>query len=788
MAGGTLTIPSGYPNPQPSSNSFTFGDAVGFDVSATVFIRQRWGDVWQASDKLVCTSVNWAASPTVPTATLVYRYGQALEQDGSTINVRPKLSLPGWYVRIEVNCPDGLRLWHGFIDDVGDEPNGFVKRGAIQDPVGTQTFSCVGMIAALDRSPILNCYFKTSEASQGPSLDEMRVANSAPHFNPKTTIAMERGHEKQIKNKAGFAPVDVPYTLYQPATPPAYPAILPNAARKAFVFHWANLYGAPTDKPEYWSPREIVKYLVAFHGPRDELNKERIPVWLYEDSGITETDRPLPTWGQPELDCQGKTLKEALDELMSQKNSLGYWAWVEDSTNRLMIEPFTVAEADLSIGTGKTIKANQKWLNVMAAGDPSTAFTMQSNVSALANQVVIRGAKRVVVCELTIETVFPLDTCPLEIGWTSAEQAAYEAEFPDGGAGETLRSIYSRRDALEQGKYRHLYRNFVIGKNWNWKTVLPNAEDIFRNDDPDVSATYVNDNSRYLPYPLRMRILSSLPFKEGIDFVNLSNGESVVANLASVRPFRDIEVYGKTHGETWNTVAGTMTGKPCLWSHHMKRDILYDTNDPDYTLDPKPLANDYGLGLRVDVSGASQLIFSPTDPAPHISRLPKNSLLFVVAIEDDRHVSQHWPATSLAVDGVLRRVFEFGEAYQLIEIAKNATLGITATTIEKNASRFFLRDDRDKMLELAKQLHKWYSTSRNIIRVTSRRSTAKLWPGQLFKKINPSTGHETDSNCVVTEVALTLPIGTPDSPGKPTFSIVTSRGEVDPLFFEPRLR
>lgn len=787
MAGDTITIPAGYPNPQPTSNSFTFGDGVGFDVSATVFVRQRWGDVWQASDKLVCTSVNWSASPTVPTATLVYRYGQALERDGLTINVRPKLSLAGWYVRIQVTCPDGLRVWHGFVDDIGDEPNGFVKRGSILDPVGTQTFSCVGMVAALDRSPILNCFFKTSVASQTPNFDAMRIANSAPHFNPKTIIAQEKGHEKQIKNKAGSSPVDVPYLQFKPVTTPAYPAVAPNPARQAFIFHWANLYGGPTDAPDYWTPRDIVKYLVAFHGPRDESNKERIPVWLYEDTGIVDTDRPLPNWGQPELDCQGKTLKEALDELMSQKNSLGYWTWVDDATNRLMIEPFTNAEADLSIGTGKTIKANQKWLNVMAAGDPSTAFTMQANVSALANQVVVRGAKRVVVCDLTIETVLPPANSPLEPGWTGAEQTAYETEFPDLGAGETLRSIYSRRDALEQGKYRHLYRNFTIGKNWNWKTVLPNAEDIFRNDDPDLSGVYQNDNSRYLPYPLRMRILSSLPFKEGVD-PSLTTAAIQSANLESVRPFRDLEVYGKSHGENWDTGTGVMTGKACLWSHHLKRDILYDTNDPDYTLDPKPLANDYGLGLRVDVSGASQLIFSATDPAPHIPRLPRNSLFFLVAIEDDRYVSQHWPATSSTVDGVLRRVFEFGEAYQLIEVKKKTTSQIKADGLHEYENSFFLRDDRAKMLELAKQLYKWYSTPRNIIRVTSRRSTAKLWPGQLFKKINQSTGHESVSNCVVTEVALTLPIGTPESPGKPTFSIVTSRGEVDPLFFEPRLK
>ena len=175
--------------------------------------------------------------------------------------------------------------------------------------------------------------------------------------------------------------------------------------------------------------------------------------------------------------------------------------------------------------------------------------------------------------------------------------------------------------------------------------------------------------------------------------------------------------------------------------------------------------------------------------------LPKGSLLVTIAIEDDRTVSQHWPATAPSVDGVLRKVFDFGDAFQLIEIVEGTTLGIAADgSFKRRGDRLFIRDDRPTMLELAKQLQKWYSTPRNVARITSRRSTAKLWPGMLIKKMNPSptspapaNPHEAVCNCVITEVAMSFPIGTPESPGRPTFSVVTSRGEIDPLFFVPRL-
>jgi hypothetical protein len=238
-----------------------------------------------------------------------------------------------------------------------------------------------------------------------------------------------------------------------------------------------------------------------------------------------------------------------------------------------------------------------------------------------------------------------------------------------------------------------------------------------------------------------------------------------------------------------------MTGKPKIWSDPAKRDVLYDVNDPDYSIELNPLASDYGLGLQVNVVGASQLTLGTTDPDTYVPRLPVGSLLLTVAIEEDRHVSQHWPETSPSVDGVLRRVFDFGDTQQLIEILSGTVLGIAGDgTFKRRGDRFFVRDDRPRMLELAKQLQKWYSTPRNIARITSRRSTAKLWPGQLIKTMNPSPAyplpenpHEATCNCVITEVSMSFPIGKPESPGKPSMSIVTSRGEVDPLVFQPRL-
>jgi hypothetical protein len=784
-----------YPNPQPVSNSLIFGSSIGFDASATIEIRQRWGDNWTANDQLVCTSINWAAAPTIPTATLVYRYGETLERDGSTINVREKLVLGGWYVRITVTCADGVRKWHGFVDDSADEPAGLVSRstggGPVLDAVGVQTFSCVGMIAALDRSPIFNCWYVTVSADQLSGYTLRRPGMSAPAFNPKSNLAEERGHQRQIKNRS---PSLSTVPAFQPSTAPTYPATLPDISRETYLLFTPDLLTV-SGTGEYWTPRDIAKYLVAYHGPRDEVNKEQIPVWLYEDSAIDAAAQPLPNWGQPELDCDGKTLKGCLDELMSQRQSLGYWVWVQDETNRLMIEPYTLLESDLTVGTSKTITANPKWLDATVSSDPATSSTVQRNESSLANQVVIRGAKRIAVCTLRINNNTSSASAH-NMYQDQAGIAGYNAEF---SSVATLRDQYAARDALQSGQYKNIYRNYPVGTRWGWTVQIGDTyssatfEDMFRNDDPDLSGYFANDNSRYLPHMYRARFLPNLPLKEGIDY---STGTDATASehRNSTKGFRDLEAYGKSHGDGWVTATGTMTGRGKLWSDPAKRDVLYDVNDPDYSLEVNPLPSDYGLGLQINVVGASQLTLGTTDPNTYVPRLPVERLLLTVAIEDDRHVSQHWPATSPGVDGVLRRVFDLGDTQQLIEILPSTVLGINGDgTFKRRGDRFFVRDDRPRMLELAKQLQKWYSTPRNIARIVSRRSTARLWPGQLVKKLNPSpvsppaNPHEVICNCVITEVSMSFPIGTPESPGKPSMSIVTSRGEVDPMIFQPRL-
>jgi hypothetical protein len=758
-------------NPQPTDNLLDFGSGIGFDGAAVVHVRQNWGDNWTQNDKLVCVNLNWAASPTVPTAQLIYRYGHTLERDG-TINVRPKASLGGWYVRIVVTCADGVRVWHGFVDDVADAPAGYVARAALDeddlpitvlDPTGIQTLSCVGMVAALDRSPIMTSHMVVSSTYQGPGLTNMRVALSAPTFNPRSKISDEPGESLQIPNRS-TSEVTVP--TWPPVTAPTYPATAPDLTRTAFIMLGHRGYGQGT-AGQLWTSQQIAQYLVCFAGPRDGVNDERLPIWLYDP------DNAIPTWDFPVLDCEGKTLKQALDVLMSLKHSVAYWVWVDDITNRIVIQAFTALESTLTVGTGKTVAANPRWMDIICDSDPATSFTLQKSESAVANQVLVRGSKRVLVATL-ISTIFTP-------AWSTAQETAFNTEFGALLSFGSIREQNAARDAVEQGRFRQLWRDFEISQSWNWTD--SSGANHFRVDIPDPSGTYAT-NDRYLPYYGNLRILPNLPLKSGVDYLDPT---AITLHRNSRGAFREIEVYGLAHGAGWHG-SGAHTGDPTMWTNRAKRDILYDVNDPDYQLQVRPLKSDQGLGISMDVEGAFQGVLGGNSGATHIPVLDRGTLEVTLAIEEDRYLEAVWPATvPTAVDGVLRRVFDFGEQYQMIELAKNTIVGIAGRAFQRNTDRTWIRNDYDQLLELAKQLQQWTSAARNIVRLSSRRCTAKLWPGQLIKKLNPTEGHEATCNCVITEVSMSFPIGTPESTGKPSMQIVTSRGEMDPLFFTPKL-
>ncbi len=792
-----------YPFPQPTNNALTFGDGIANDVSVLIYTKRRWADAWTQETGLDLLSVTWNAAPNIPTATIRYRYGRAVMKGSATETTLAKKNLLGYYVKIVVVCSDGNRVWHGFVDDAADEQTGIVARTVpgtpptiANEPTGIQTFSCVGMIAALDRAPIQRTYFRVTAAFSNNGTDTQRVAWVAPAYN----VADDKA--EPAKKFGGFK---IPKTRTVDKIA-AQGFGLTGQTRDVYQHQFAGLYGlgAAIDT-EVWKLGDVLENLVAFNAPRVGMVSDRnpirgsqtqfVPVWVFDHDVLNPPDTitQYADWILPRIDCDGLTLKAALDRLLSPTNGHGYWVWVDESVtpHRVYVEPFTtLTEAITRLDENsvlQTIPANTRLVNLSAATDSATAISIQANGAQYYTAVQVTGAPMVTVC--TIDT-----TDQLEPAWPATLETEYNAEIA-GLNPAIMRQLQRMRDIRELPKYRPIGRQWRVKFLYNWKDSTP-ASDVFDHDE-QFAATPFYETGRYLPFPVGMRILPDLPFREGVNYAE-ANTTTLRTNHESARtPWRKAEVYAKTHAAD-----ATLTGPWICWSTKAVRDVLYDPNDPTYGLEATELTNQMAIGVVLDVTGGYQgaLEAGGGRVAPHVPKIDPAELKITVAIQSDERVGKilynplAWtPAAgqtpaAVNVDADRIRVIELGQRLQKIKVMKDTIVGTTDAGPVTVPAVFQLRDDGMLALQICSFASQYYFTPRQIVRVVSRRATAKLWPNQMLGVVNPNTPHAATCNAQISEVAITMGIGTNGSYTAPTFTVQTSFGELDPLQFFPQLQ
>lgn len=730
-----------------------FGSTLATDVSALVYIKAKWSDPWVYSDQLVCTSVSWAAAPNCGSASLEYRYGPTSERNG-TQTIRTKLDVGGYFVRIKVVCGDGDRYWHGFIVDDGEESIGVVKTIVALVPTlvptGKQYFQCLGMLAALDRDPIQQSFVFDNEVTSTDGWQDARWSDSAPWFNQ--TADLLNGQKSQIKSRK-----QVDASGLDPEEPNAY------------ILGWQN-YIATNADVDYWSRRDVVNYLIRFAKPRNGAGGFSFKIRL-------ESPDQIPDFGRPELDCDGMTLKQALDAVLSTEAGLGYFLYVDEANDDLVVKAFSHLEIDFTISETplEVLERNDKQVDIFIGNDPASSFTLQRSLTSRYNQIVCRGARRVSILSRKFNILQGFS-----LGWTATDVTNWQAEFPLGVSINPLQDEFRRRDGLEQSKYHHLYRNFTLNLTGLLKYPVPS--------EPLGNTFHLDDSTdRYVPSRSHLRILDQLPIKQGVDY-SLENAPDLHAN--SLRPYRKIEIYGRAHSLASFSLTPPHDGPALDWTKRSFREFHYHINDPNYRLSANAYENETQLGLEINVDGGPQFILGGGAGAatPGINL---ESLQATIAVQEDRYCEAKYPADDTIpdeLDAVLRKVIDFGDRYQLVELVKTTVVAVDNDGFVTVPETIYIRDDRPQLEKFAKQYHRWYSRIRRVMRLTSRRVTAMLWPGYMIDNLNPGEGGAIERlvNTVITEVTLNLPTGQGDAT-QASFSVVTDRGDLDFMQYRPRL-
>lgn len=785
--------PFNYPFPQPVGGVVTFDDAITQEVSYEIYRRQRWADAWTLDTQLDLLSVSWTAAPSEPSAVIRYRYGRCVEVGATVETSRTKKNLAGHYIKIVVFCADGNRVWFGFVADVADEQHGIVRRDVSNvDATGIQTFACVGIIAALDRAPINRTYFNCTTAFSRNGTDSFRSSWSAPLFNA-TASNRPANDQNRLPATRSSAASNVPSF-----TGAAVPA---GDTRTTFRHTFDRLYGLGLSNGVRWTLADVLEYLAAYNAPRvgvddddgpfNDGKSEFVPIWIFDHAlafAAPNNVQQFPGWFEPILDCDRMTLKTALDRLLSREAGLGYTVWVDDTTtpNRIYVEPFTTVASDITgiqdeNGIGRTFPRNRRTVAITCANDSATSLTSQlvGQTSYTAVQVV--GSPYVAICSLKIADHFSQ-------GWESTLETELATEI-SGLNSNKLRDANRIRDIRGSGRYRAINRQWRLLSTWNFQTSSP-ARDIFQD------FGYPAGQRRYLPYPMRLRILEGLPFRQGVDYAAATVTAIRAAHNAARTPTRPAEIYARSHTSNYQST-GVLSGKWVCWSQRADRDVLADLNEAPYRLTVDELRNDLMRGVCIDVENGPQEVLTADGGrvAPHMPRIAPNELTLTVAIQSDRRfsVTKRNPTSvsgsAAMVDADRIKVFDVGSRLQYIEVLKDTVVGIndSTDTLRTAPTDYVLRDDTALATQIAEFLATYYFQPKSVVRIQSRRASARLWPGQLVTTCNSGLAHAITANSIISEVSITFGVGVNGTPTKPVMVVQTAFGELDPLQFFPRL-
>lgn len=443
--------------------AINFESLSAFTGPTRVYTRQFWADAWVLVDNLWPNELSWTLLPDPPTASFRSDYGPIVSQNDNGWRIIPKLNVLGWYVKVEVDCPDGTVVWVGFIDDVVDFQGGI--QASVVDRVGTThtnvpfgryDITAYAMTQALAYETIYKAYWWDGSAKRESGAAIPFNANGKPN-RTNTVPAGETSH------------------LFSAAS---------NAA--------------------YWSSRDIVAYLIAQHPPKKQSGAVGIPFDLINGS-------ILPNWDQPVIDTDRVNVWELLEQLIDRRLFLAASVGYNGTTNTNELRIHSLSPTSATLGGGRTLSANTDLLTIACVNSAHTSAVVRASATSSFQRVVARGAKRTSTATLKIND-------GIYKAWDStqateySEAASLEADYATADSNERRRMNANVR---AQAEYDDVFRHLIL-KDTDDYTLSGNF--VFQTDD--------TTPARHYAWPKSIEILPQLALLSGVDYssTNITSG------------------------------------------------------------------------------------------------------------------------------------------------------------------------------------------------------------------------------------------------------------------------
>ncbi len=651
-----------------------------FAGTVRVYTRQFWANSWTLVDNLWPTFLSWNLLPDTPIATFRSDYGPVLPTGDDTWVTVAKQNVLGYYVRVEVDCADGTLSWVGFIDDVVDYQGGIT--GGV--PYGRMEITAYAMSHCLAYETILSCYWWDGSAK--------RESGSGIPFGKNRTATIPGG---------------------QPT----------------------HLFSAKADAT-YWSSRDIANYLITHHAPKNAAGTNVIPFELL-NANI------LPDWEKPDIETDRVSVWEILEQIIDRRMFLAASIGYNLATNKNQLSIHSLAPANVTLGTGRTLLGSSNLLTISCHADHATRATVRSTATSVWHQVRARGDRRRSVATLVKDDGLAFD-------WDSTDVTDFNAAA-SGAAGYGAETLETQRamnaSKRSTGKLVDVFSRLKVPDNFDWQL---GTNFVFQTD--DVSPT------RHYAFPGLVKIEEKLPLQTGVDY-------------SSDRIATDTVNFSKKGSE---------------------RPPFCIVEDPKAFVGNVDLASRFaiyvepGNALRV-MSSEEAILLGGAEYIPLAADVAFDSsydlatIQATVSLLDDRFAEGvETSALAATADQVRKIAIDCGNLWQRIWVLDDTVVELDEDGLEvKVTEPGFLEDDKDVLDSYAKMIGLWYLVPRNLLSIESARPSAAIFVGQLCTTLNAATSQAVTINTVVTSITLALPIGT-ERAGVPQYTVQTAATLFDP--------
>lgn len=744
-------------------------------LSHTVYAKLNWTDDWEEKEHVVCENATWACAPSMGSAQLYYRYGP-----GSFPGVTPgdwlqRFTLPTLaYVRIDFQVyqmTDGQqvgetptltnRSWYGIVGTLVDaflgadvsttEDDGEgnqVTRYILQ---GKQTLNAVGLEWLLDRQYVMRSWWLSSPDETRRGLDFNLIGGQLAK------------NMSQIK------------------------VLGPDGVTMTHIFHLRG----DEDNREYWTTYDIVEYLLAHHMGRNQVDSLNQP-WRLNDAYSI-----LPDWDKPVLqNVHGDRVWSLLNQLIPRQRGLSFYLEVFGDTvqssadAKIRLVPFSLVAEDVVLPGDQPprLKANPLQHEIDLTRDRTCRqLVVTKDAFSEYDQVHCIGARAVHVCSISSPQDFIGD-------WNLKDDydqgASLDADYP--AEGEIAARQRRDAEARSQKRLEDVYRRFTLQSDWNCTAY--NGDPVFPDyDDPIGNPT---DSARVIPI-LELPIWDRIPLYSVTDYTNRATMADSLPTDNPLPDWMEPQVFFKDPDGNW--VSGD--------SIKISQEIEAEDEGRNYHFSVRVTPGTRPGQFYLDVSGQPQHviahgIFAKLDHDPEIGGVNYQDpdCRLTIGLLADYHCEARYPhpltdAIGFDPNATLRvRVINAGDQYRLDYMVEGTAFRVEGRQLVLSTEDIILRDDREKLEQLAQVAFAWYGRTRKSIQFDTQFISDGLEIGDLITGLvvdrdgneygaDPDNDVEPEEiNTVVTSITISNGIGR-DKPPAPQMSYKTEFSELDVISF-----